>query len=449
MNGTNDENGSPAAFTSLDHDTDWQTQLEKKLDQAKRFYATLSQVNQTIMRAKDREALYQSICDVGVRFGKFTLAGIGLLDEASGDIQLVAASGLELEDWPFLIFNLQTPETQDILSVTAVRTGRLVTSEDLQSDPRTQSLHSLIEIYSFRSLVAVPFQSEGKTIGVLNLLSHEAGLFKDEEEVRLLEGIGLDISFALEHIEIVERYRTTLDHKLEGCQIIDFDWRYVYVNEAAAAQGRSTPAELLDHTVMEMYPGIEDTALFSAMRDCMENRTARVMENEFIYADGTSGWFELRIQPAPEGIFILSADITRRKQAEEKQRASEHTLKLFVENAPAGIAMFDREMHYLAASRRYSFDYRLDSQDLVGRSHYDVFPEIPEHWKEIHRRCLAGAHEFTEEDPFPRTDGTLDWVRWEIHPWHERDGEVGGIILFSEVITERKLAHETIKESEE
>ena len=113
-----------------------------------------------------------------------------------------------------------------------------------------------------------------------------------------------------------DRYRQTLDTMLEGCQIIDFDWRYTYVNETAARQGHATRDELVQHTMMEKYPGIENTELFAVLRDCMENRVARQMENEFTYPDGSRGWFELSIQPTPEGIFVLSMDITERKRAE-------------------------------------------------------------------------------------------------------------------------------------
>jgi PAS domain S-box-containing protein len=126
----------------------------------------------------------------------------------------------------------------------------------------------------------------------------------------------------------------------------------------------------------------------------------------------------------------------------------ERTLQLFVEHAPAAIAMFDRSMTYLAASRRYLVDYRLDAQDIVGRSHYEIFPDLPEGWKAIHQRCLAGTVEIADEDPFPRADGTIDWVRWEIHPWYQQPGEVGGIILFSEVITARKQAELELREQE-
>ncbi len=136
----------------------------------------------------------------------------------------------------------------------------------------------------------------------------------------------------------------------------------------------------------------------------------------------------------------LQQELAQRRQAEGSLQRSEQVLGLFVEYAPAAIAMLDRNMTYLAASRRYLTDYRLGELKLKGRSHYEVFPETPERWKEIHRRCLAGAIERCEEDSFLRADGTLDWVRWEIRPWNENSGEIGGIILFSEVITEHKQA---------
>ncbi len=141
----------------------------------------------------------------------------------------------------------------------------------------------------------------------------------------------------------------------------------------------------------------------------------------------------------------VGIDVTERRQAEKKWRREEQILRLFVEHSPAAIAMFDSNMKYIVASRRYLADYELGAQDLVGRSHYEVFPEISEQWKEIHRRCLAGAIERSEEDLFPRTDGRLDWVRWEIRPWYETNNEIGGVILFSEVITERKRAEEEIR----
>lgn len=133
------------------------------------------------------------------------------------------------------------------------------------------------------------------------------------------------------------------------------------------------------------------------------------------------------------------------KDIEAALRESERKLALFIENAPAAIAMFDCDMRYLAVSRRWLMDYGLGDQDVIGRTHYEVFPEIPERWKRIHRRALGGEAQKCEEDPFPRLDGKTDWVRWEIIPWCRHNGKISGIIMFTEVITERKWMEEELR----
>ncbi len=150
----------------------------------------------------------------------------------------------------------------------------------------------------------------------------------------------------------------------------------------------------------------------------------------------------------PYQVYTTFTDITEWKRTDDALRRNEHILKLFVVHSPAAIAMFDREMRYLIASRRFMDDYRLGEQNLVGRSHYDVFPELDGERKEIHRRCLAGETVRCDEDPLPRAEGSTDWVRYELLPWRETDGEIGGLIFFSEVITARKQAEHRLQESE-
>jgi PAS domain S-box-containing protein len=116
------------------------------------------------------------------------------------------------------------------------------------------------------------------------------------------------------------RHTETMDRMLAGCQVISFDWRYLYVNEAVAKQGRMPREELLGRTMMECYPGIDRTPLFALLAHCMADRSTEYIETEFTHNDGTPGWFELSVQPVPEGIFIVSIEVTKRKMLEMSLR---------------------------------------------------------------------------------------------------------------------------------
>ncbi len=139
---------------------------------------------------------------------------------------------------------------------------------------------------------------------------------------------------------------------------------------------------------------------------------------------------------------------SEQKQAEDSLRENEEILRMFVKNTPAAVAMCDRQMRYMACSDRWAHDYGLDDADLIGMCHYDVFPDLPSHWKEKHKRCFSGDVIINEEEPFPRADGSMDWVRRNLHPWLSKSGQIGGLIMFTEVITERKNIEEAQRISE-
>ncbi|WP_016952521.1 PAS domain S-box protein [Anabaena sp. PCC 7108] len=135
-------------------------------------------------------------------------------------------------------------------------------------------------------------------------------------------------------------------------------------------------------------------------------------------------------------------------QLSTSQGYNQEQMGLFIEYTPAAIAIFDRQMRYVLASRRWRQDYRLGDEEIIGRCHYEVFPEISPSWREIHQRCLAGAIEQCEEEYLQRSDGTTEWVKWEIRPWYQNSTDIGGIIIITEVITTRKQAEIALANSE-
>lgn len=120
----------------------------------------------------------------------------------------------------------------------------------------------------------------------------------------------------------------TLNALFMGFQVIGFDWKYVYVNPAAAGHGRTTPDALIGRTLFEAYPDIaHQEPLMSFLSGAMTNRTSHVFENQFTFPDGTLHWFHVRVEPVPEGICIYSVDINERKKTELKLRERLATLE--------------------------------------------------------------------------------------------------------------------------
>ncbi len=173
----------------------------------------------------------------------------------------------------------------------------------------------------------------------------------------LSSGVDITESIKGEPIDQVENLlEISLDNMIEGYQIIDRDWRYAYVNEAVVKQGRSTKEALLGKTMMQAYPGIEQTQLFNHLRNCMANRVPHKMETEFAFPDGSKGWFELHIEPVPQGILILSLDVTKNKENEVELNKYKTRLENVVAERTSELVKANEKLTFEMHERQKTFE---------------------------------------------------------------------------------------------
>ncbi len=268
-----------------------------------------------------------------------------------------------------------------------------------------------------------------------------------------------------EFVEALKQQKALLELILEtvpeGINVKDCDRRVLLANSAFYRDHGLRPEQVLGKVPDDVLPPEMAQMSRQTDRQALEERQTTQTEIAVTSSAGEIRYFEVAKLPLIEngkvaGIVALSRDVTGTKktlaslQAKDKLlREQVDHLRAFVDNAPVAVAMFDREMRYLAYSRRWLTDYHLEDQQLLGRNHYEVFPGVPQRWREIHRRVLgSGIGERSDEDSFVGVDGRVEWTRWEIQAWHDAEGQIGGLIFFDEVITERKLAAEKFKQQE-
>lgn len=238
------------------------------------------------------------------------------------------------------------------------------------------------------------------------------------------------------------RYEYILNNILEGCQIIDPSFRYLYINDVAAKQDRRDKQTLIGHTMPESYPGIETTELFAEIRGCMEKRTTHHMEYEFTFPDSSREWFEITMNPIPEGLLILSLSIADSKklaakeQAYGREQSALAAIVAFSEDAIIGKTLDGIVTSWNKSAERM---YGYTAQDMVGSSISKIVPpDHPDELPEILKRIRRGEAIKHFETSRVRKDGSVVDVSLSISPIKATDGTIIGAATIARDVTERK-----------
>lgn len=150
-------------------------------------------------------------------------------------------------------------------------------------------------------------------------------------------------------------------------------------------------------------------------------------------------------EKSPYQVYTTLEDITDKRNIEKDLVYQRDLMAYIIQHMNSGVAVHDKDLNYLYVSEMYKSQYHVDDA-IIGRHHYDVFPDLPEKWRKVHQRSLKGEIIRADRDKFVHEDGRVDWTQWESRPWYDNHGDIGGIIIYTKVINQFIEKEEALKE---
>jgi len=297
----------------------------------------------------------------------------------------------------------------------------------------------------------VPFMNKrGKPYQYVAIRSDITKRKELEEEIKQFN-LDLQKKVAEKSKEVIEKdqqYRFLLQNMKEGIQVIGFDWKYIFVNNAALEQNNNaSEQQLTGRAIKEIYPNIENTKLFQVLHSCMMERRPEVMDHELEFSDGRKRFLEVRIQPVPEGLFILSMDISDRKKTEEKLRESLERYELVNKATQDTIWEWDAHTNRITLNNSFTGLYGY-TKASIKNNHNLLFKNIhPADVQKIRaniKNCIKTARTYWyDEFRFRAADGAYRYVHLKAFVQYSEKGlperMVGAMTDFTE---KRKLEKE-------
>jgi len=248
-----------------------------------------------------------------------------------------------------------------------------------------------------------------------------------------------------------EKYlRTILETTQDGFIVIASNEKIVDANRAFYRMTGFSEEDLNWLCLDDLIPPDDRMSKEDRLRQLLKEG-AYLFETKNMKKDGSAFNAEISasvLRRDPLIVMCFIRDITDRKMAEKTLLQSRDLMSFILEHNRSAIAIHDKNLRYMYVSRPYMEIFRVN-EDIIGRYHYDVFPDLPPEIKDAHARVLQGEVVRSEENIFYDGDGNLQWMRWECRPWYENDGLIGGFVLYSEVITERKQMEQALNNEKE
>lgn len=437
-----------------------------------RLYASLSQVNQMIVRTRDEMDLYREICSLSLEFGEFPLVAIGLYDKQEHSVKLIEWKGSGVVEQPYSTIDIELPQYKDGLLSTAIRRNTVVTSDDVPSLIETKHWREVLLKYGLNVAAAVPFRLNGEIVGVLTLYAHETDIFMPEI-IKLLEEMALDISFALDSIggdrerrrneEALKEERDRIAVVAEMAPGLIHSFRMRPDGTACMPYASSAIVDVYGHSQEEVkddlspifahfHPDdvshINETIAESA-------RTMTMWHDEFRYLHPVKGeiWIEGKSKPVlePDGSITWHGfiqDITDRRRSEQALRDSEERFRSIAEqmNDTIFITKSDGVIEFVSPYCLQMFGFT--QEEMEGRDFRDFLLEddVPLAVERFSRTQQTGGVTRNLELRMKRKDGSV-FVS-ELNSSYFVDDRFAGAMGVIRDVTERKNAEAELMENE-
>ncbi len=372
-----------------------------------------------------------------------------------------------------------------------------VSDELLQSIAQNAEHLEILRSLGWKSCMSVPAIARGRLLGAISFFTAESQRRYRESDLALAEDLVRRAAAAIDNallyravreaeqrkdeaIYALEQHVQMLDLANDSIIICDLDGAIAYWNQGAEREYGWRKAEAIGKNIHALLQTIFPQPIEEIKAIC---RQVGHWEGELIHAKRSgeqitvlSRWTLLRYaNGSPKAILEINSDISDRKQSEAALEAERQLLRQIVTHAPVAMAMFDTQMRYLAYSNKWAIDCKLVDfnkqgdragtpaensalstqhsalttfpHSLIGCSHYDILPDIPQRWKDIYQRALQGDRFSADEEIWERADGSRVYLRWAIHPWYDSDGSVGGVAIALLPIDELVAAREAALEA--
>jgi diguanylate cyclase (GGDEF)-like protein/PAS domain S-box-containing protein len=293
-------------------------------------------------------------------------------------------------------------------------------------------------------------EEERPSVRLTDSLASQTDMHAAAEQTQFINTIS-KTGFDLSHLDSDRLLKAILETTQDGFIVINQDGSIKYANDSYLKLTGYSRSELETLKLNDLIPADKRGVIHEA-RELILNKGTALFETVDKKKDGSLYHVEVSatcLSRAPFITVCFIRDITDRKNAEQSLLHSHDLMRYIIEHNRSAVAVHDKNLNYMYVSRPYMEVFRVRDENPIGKYHYDVFPDLPMQLREVHKRVLRGEIVTCEEEEYFYDDGSSNWMRWECRPWYETDDSIGGIVLYSEIITERKLIEQALYNEKE